>query len=577
MPGFTGGYSERFKVHEIADNKLVCRYLTKNKLSINQHTTKKFSHDKVFLEIGDFFYLFDGVLLNSKELLNEYECRTIEELLPAIHEKLGDTFFSVFRGSFSGVVFNSCDSKLIVFTDHIGSKQVFYNLCENELVFSSSINELLAVLKEQNREYSFSEQSAYSLLSFGFLIEDNTMFKEIKKLLPGHYLIFENGDLAVKQFFLLDNTANREITEDDAIDKLDELFRQAVKRGFDKDLEYGYKHLVALSGGLDSRMTTWVAHDMGYSKQIVNFTFSQSNYLDETIPKQIAADLQHEWIFKALDNGLFLKNVEDVVRLSFGGVLYYGLAHGKSMLDLLNLEDFGIVHSGQLGDVVVGTFYSSLDENRTYRNTDGAYSTVLSNKLNDSYFKYSYSNEEIFKFYSRGFTGANQGLLPIQERTETYSPFYDVDFMAYCLSLPVEMRFGHRLYFKWLLKKYPEADKYIWEKTRTRVSAKTFTYNGTLVPYTKIFSLVVGKLIRKFGFKANKGMGSENHMNPLELWYNENQSLQSFMDHYYNDNIHLLDGYPELQKDCKYLWDNFSAVEKNQVITVLAIMRLYFV
>ncbi len=57
---------------------------------------------------------------------------------------------------------------------------------------------------------------------------------------------------------------------------------------FDKDIEYGYKHLVSLSGGLDSRMTTYVANDLGYGDSIVNLTFSKTNYVDEQTAKDIA-------------------------------------------------------------------------------------------------------------------------------------------------------------------------------------------------------------------------------------------------------------------------------------------------
>ena len=64
-----------------------------------------------------------------------------------------------------------------------------------------------------------------------------------------------------------------------------------MKRVFEKDLEYGYKHLVALSGGLDSRMTAWVGHNMGYTNML-NYTFSQTDYLDETVPKEITDTLK---------------------------------------------------------------------------------------------------------------------------------------------------------------------------------------------------------------------------------------------------------------------------------------------
>ena len=103
-------------------------------------------------------------------------------------------------------------------------------------------------------------------------------------------------------------------------------------------------------------MTVWVAHQMGYAEQL-NTTFSQSNYLDESIAKQIATDLKHEWLFKALDHGNFLKNIDDIAKITGGGGGYGGLAHGKSMYDLMNFDSFGIVHTGQIGDAIIGTFY----------------------------------------------------------------------------------------------------------------------------------------------------------------------------------------------------------------------------
>lgn len=120
----------------------------------------------------------------------------------------------------------------------------------------------------------------------------------------GKYIKIENNKFEIKTYYELDNTPNYNQTEDEIIDNINELFRNAVKLEFEKDKEYRYKHIVALSGGLDSRMTTWVAHDMGYTDQL-NYTFSQSDYLDETIAKEIARDLEHEWIFKFLDNGVF--------------------------------------------------------------------------------------------------------------------------------------------------------------------------------------------------------------------------------------------------------------------------------
>lgn len=69
------------------------------------------------------------------------------------------------------------------------------------------------------------------------------------------------------------------------------LFSNTVRLEFEKDVEYGYKHIVTLSGGLDSCITALLAHKLGYVNQL-NFTFSQSDYLDEKILKKNCFGLQ---------------------------------------------------------------------------------------------------------------------------------------------------------------------------------------------------------------------------------------------------------------------------------------------
>lgn len=576
MSGFTGILSEKIQILPKNIDSKICKHWHKDAFSINQNTINKFCNDKVFFEKDGIFFLTEGIILNSSELCKKYSCSTMEDLLTVLYKNNGSCFFNEFRGSFSGLTYNSLTGELIVYTDHIGSKQVFYSTYADGFFFSSSINDLIELFKKHHKNFSLNIQSAYCILTFGFLVEKNTMFNEINKLEPGHYLSVKNGKIYICQYFKLKNTPNYNVTETEAIEEIDTRFRKSVTRAFEKDNEYGYKHIVALSGGLDSRMTTWIAHELGYSDKIINYTFSQSDYLDETIPKKIAADLKHEWIFKSLDNGLFLKNVESVVELSFGGALYYGLAHGKSLFDLLNFDNLGIVHTGQLGDVVVGTSYSSLDCNKASSLKDGAYSTALTYKLPENLLSKEYENEEIFKFYTRYFSGTNQGLLPLQEITETYSPFYDIDFMEYCLSLPVKMRFEHKIYHKWILKKYPKAAQYVWEKIGTTIDHPQIKLLGKSFPLKKLPNIVFKKILRNMGIKVKSGRETSKHMNPLEYWYNSNDDLRIYFEDYFNKNITLADSFNELGNDCRKIWNNQTMIEKVQVMTLLAFLRIYF-
>lgn len=577
MPGFFGVYgnndADRLLSSEQRGNIIVDQ-IESEELFLERRTVNKFLNDKVFYDDEHYTVVTEGVLLNSLDMKTKYGQKDLKGTVIHMYESNGETFFEEFRGSFSGLFRDKKLDITLIFTDHIGSKQIFYSKVNDQFVFGSEINFIVDFYRNNDKVYHLNKNAAYFLLTYGFMVEEHTLFQEIKKLIAGHYIKMTGQNTEIIRYHLLDNSPNYNRNEEETIEGIDKFFRQAIKRAFEKDREYGYKHLVGLSGGLDSRMTTWVANDMGYGDQIVNYTFSQSDYLDESIPKRIVADLKHDWIFKALDNGLFLKDIDDTVRICSGGALYYGLAHGKSCLDLIDKSRFGIVHTGMLGDVVIGTFYSSMDKDKVFQVTDGTYSKVLVNRLDKSMFSTNYKNEEIFKFYTRGFNGANQGLLVVQEFGESYSPFYDLEFLEYCLTIPVELRFNHKIYKKWIIKKYPNAANYVWEKTGGKITDKSVNILGKNILLSKLPKKIIDFVLKRIGVKRLL-LNTKNHMNPLDYWYNNNQNLKKYLDNYFHQNIGLLEFEQSLKKDCSEMYIHNAFIEKNQVLTLLSIIKIF--
>ncbi|MCI1779357.1 MAG: hypothetical protein LKI53_05300 [Bacteroidales bacterium] len=531
----------------------------------------KFEGDNVDYNNSEYFVMFCGVSLNKKDLLCKYglDKDSWSRYFINSYEKEGETFFYEIKGTFCGAFYDKVQKKWILFSDHIGSKAVYYAEYKDYYFISNNYVDLMKYMREKGSSFTLNEFSAYLLLTYGYTFEELTITNEIKRIMIGKYVVIENSRLLMKDFYKLKEN-HIKIEENDAIKEIDKRFRHALKQAFEKDNEYGYKHVANLSGGLDSRMTVWVAHEIGYTNQL-NITFSQSGYLDEKIARAIAVDLKHEWIFKALDNGSFLTDVDNVTKITGGNVLYYGLAHGLSLYKYLNWKNLGILHSGQLGDVILSSSFSSDndDENKN-RLGLGAYSTALLDRVSDYEFRGDYGNLDIFKIFIRGFYGANQGLKDIMRFTETYSPFYDIDFMDFVLSLPVKMRYNHYIYKKWILKEYPQAASYIWEKEKVPVNYPFWiNLGGRKLPLKEIPVKILSRLgISKYG--AN----NKNNMNPLDYWYRTNNDLTFFLDTYFNDNIGLLSAYPELKHDCENLYFNHTATEKNQVISLLSACKI---
>ena len=588
MPGFiiyVGKESLSFPLEK--RQKLVVDSIIGNGYIITRRVVNKFMDDRLFIDNESYVIVVEGVVLNKKQLIEKYSANNWESCVHKMYLNDGDTFFNEFRGSFSGALYDKEQDKWLVYTDHIGDKQVFYTKTEKGLVFGSEIGFLVETRKLNHLPVSIDETGCYMSLTHGFCIDDKTLVNEVHKLIAGHYYEFTKNGLRVRKYHQFDNKPDEQMTEKDAIDGIDRLFRAAIKLQFEKDCEYGYKHIACLSGGLDSRMTVWVAHQMGYVDQL-NITFSQSGYLDFSVAQQIAIDLHHDWLFKPLDGGDCIDMIDEITPITYGSANFFGLAHGKSMEDLINYDPFGIIHTGQIGDSIIGTFFKKNEYNPEYKLGQSAYSVELIERLSDYHIQEDYKNEELFCLYSRAFTGANQGLLTFQENSESCSPFIDVDFLDFCYKIPLNLRFGHKIYFDWILQKYPEASEYVWEHTGKKIEPfenkelKYVLLMGKKIPAIsnpEFLKWLKGSILRRLGLR-NKGqkpktivLASKDDMNPVDYWYNTNPYLKEFMDKYWADNKYLI---PEgqIKADMTHLYEDCVIYDRLQCISVLSAMKL---
>lgn len=588
MPGFILHIGEKkISFPEETRKKLVINKIEGDHFTLERRVVNKFMNDRVFFDSPLFTIIVEGVVLNNHLLIEKYSAENWEQCVQEMYLRNGESFFNEFRGSFSGALYDKQQEKWIIYTDHIGDKQIFYTETPEGYIFGSEIGFLVNTRKINNLPVTIDETGCYMTLTHGFCIDDKTLVKEVHKLIAGHYYELTPSGVRILRYHQFSNIPDESLTEDKAIEGINRLFQNAVRLQFEKDREYGYHHLACLSGGLDSRMTVWVAHQMGYTDQL-NITFSQSGYLDFSVAQQIAIDLHHDWLFKPLDGGDCINLIDKVTPITYGSANFFGLAHGKSMEDLINYEPFGIIHTGQIGDAIIGTFFKKNEFNPEYKMGQSAYSLELIERLSDYKIQEDYHNEEIFCLYTRAFTGANQGLLTFQENSESCSPFIDVDFLEFCYKIPLNLRFGHKIYFDWILQKYPDATEYVWEHTGEKIKSfenKELKYTHVMgrrlpMPGNPEFrGWLKGSILRRLGLRK-KGqkpktivLVSKNNMNPVDYWYNTNPRLKEFMDNYWDNHNHWIPA-GQIKEDMTHLYKDCVLYDKLQCLSVLSAMKL---
>lgn len=570
MPGFLGTYKAATKIVDKNTTNYVLNYFEYADLHLQIRTIDKFINDKLCFENDDLILINEGVILNKTELCKRYGVDTLCELIKLLYRKDGEIFYNSFRGCFSGLLFDKKIQKLIIFTDHIGDKAIFYTQTEDKLFFGSELKYITELFKLNDINYSLDIAAAYSALTYGYMIADLTYIQQVKRLRGGMYLVYDVKDnrLQVKQYHQFDYRPDYSLSDEQIIEKVDSLFDKAVKSQMDKNKEYNYDDFAAISAGLDSRMTTFALSKIKKSS-ITSFTYSPIDFYDQKTSAAIVKLLENDYIFQSHYSGDLLLSIDESIRVGEGLYMYFGAAVLRNFFQKLNKKNIGIIHSGQIGDVILGCFSETKkDRFRSLQKVD-MHSKLLADKFDnifdfDNYVK-EFSDREIYSIYNRGFRGVNSASpLVFQQFTETISPFCDVDFCEFCLTIPIEKRLNNYIYDKWILSKYPEAAK--------------FKHNGTRVIGGKFNN--IKDIVEKINRKTSKMLGLWNKnairsVTPINVWSN-NENVKKGLQEYFDNNISLLNENTELQNDCRLMFEKGTALEKNQVLTLIGSIKLIF-
>lgn len=526
----------------------------------------KFENDKIVFSNEKYLIIIDGVIFNNNQLIDKYSKTDWCETVIFMYEKYGEQFYNKFRGSFNGIILEKLNKKLISFTNQTGDRTVFY--CENEekIIISSNFNYIVDLLKNNKITYKLDENYVKYMLTFGFMLDETTCIESVKRLLPGCYLVYEKDNIEIKKYFEFKND-EIPISEEEALKRINETFINALQLEINKDREYGYKSIMDISGGLDSRTVNYVSKKIGYDN-VLNISYSQIDSYEEKVTRELVKDIGFDYIYKSLDNASFIYEIDDIIEKNYGLTIFSGFTGGKQTLESLNLSNIGIQHTGLLGDINDGSFSSALYHEKPYFEERYRFSRFLDKNILDNKVLEMYKTHELFCFYTRGLLGGLGTQMIRQNYLETYSPFQDIDFLNLTFQIPLNMRVNG-IFKKWLIKYYPEATKIVYDHTMCKI-----TDSKIKVKLKKAFIYLPRKIKRFLGFKNTQK--SHESMNPYEYWYKNNEKLRSFIDLYYEENIIKLNQYNHLKKLNEEMYLNGNMVDKMLIMTVLGTLKRYF-
>ena len=298
-------------------------------------------------------------------------------------------------------------------------------------------------------------------------------------------------------------------------------------------------------------------------------TYGMSDYLDERYSKRIAEHWQDELFVKPLNDSSFFYDIDTNTFMLAGLSGYASITGGRRALEALDFSRFGLDHTGQIGDAVIGSFCRSEEEMRRSQPRKRSSERLAARLEETGEYHDSFSDHELYLLYTRAFQGACNTHQLRRNFAEPTSPFMDTDLLQLCLDIPMEMRTKRKLYNRWVIAYYPAAAEIPWEGTGGKI-----TDNRVQKLWHRLKKRGPDKLLELFGH-AEKARFS---MNPLDYLSRRGSAQRKYMDEYEKSAYNALPiELPEqLKSDLRELYAVGSAEERSLVLTVLSAIRLYF-
>lgn len=208
----------------------------------------------IFNENRELVVIFNGEIYNYQELRKElltkghtfYTDHSDTEVIVHLYEEYGVDWVKQINGMFAVALWDNRNQKLILYRDRVGKKPLYYALKNSQLIFASEIKSLLIHPSVSKR---IDDTSLYRYFASKHISAPNSIYHDIKQLLPGHMLIWHLGEVKQSLYWKPDfSPLESPVSSKEAAIQIRRLLYKSVIKRMNCDVPYG----AFLSGGIDS-------------------------------------------------------------------------------------------------------------------------------------------------------------------------------------------------------------------------------------------------------------------------------------------------------------------------------------
>lgn len=242
--------------------------------------------------------IYNGELYNTPELRKElkslgyiFNSHSDTEVLLTSYVEWGSECVNKLNGIFAFAVWDGAQNRLFLARDHVGVKPLFYTLKNGSLFFGSEIK---AILAHPDVKAEIDAEGLAEIFVMGPTRTPGCgIFKDIKELKPGHFLIFSKNGIYIKKYWSL-----RSIPHNDDIETTAEKIRYFIKDSSIRQLVSDVPLCSLLSGGLDSTAISAFANELlkDYGHKLITYSVDYVDNDKYFKPNQFQPNSDSDWV-----------------------------------------------------------------------------------------------------------------------------------------------------------------------------------------------------------------------------------------------------------------------------------------
>ena len=368
---------------------------------------------------------------HSIRVLLQNGVHQMSEQILSLYEQYGDECVKYMHGAFAFCLYDEKKHKILVARDQLGVQQMYYAYVPEGIVFSNNLSKVLSYVKHpQIRAHELAQPIRHN-----YPIDlQHTWIEQIKRLRAGEYAVVDADGLRTYTYWKRDFTPTFTGTKQQAIEHVQQLIRNSVKRCMQSDEPVA----VLLSGGIDSTSLALFAKECQQDVHVISAGYKGQYACDERKIAKRFAD-EHGLIYHEveLDAAAFQQLFDEYVPyidepcFDVSSMSQYALYKKAAEMG------FKVILSGLGGDEL---FYSYKDENAL------AYAMQLRREF-DACFPLKKHWRQYLRFMVRNWRYVLMANQPIMENDKFPVPWTYDDYQEFIQDAVLTYD-GHDLVFK---------------------------------------------------------------------------------------------------------------------------------